>query len=155
MSIKVTKNLNPGMVETRVKAMVDGLKKMPSSELLDVLGAQSAPDSLATEFVTRGNLYGAADTATHAAKLATEARDFAQPETVSRLDAVEEALRSHFGPSNPRLADFGIKPRKAPRKLTPEQQQEKVAKLRAARAQRKKAKAATPPPPPAGGDAKT
>jgi hypothetical protein len=153
MTIKVTKNQNPGMVETRVKAMADGLKKMPSSEFLDVRGAQSAPDSLATEFVTRGNRYDDADTAIHAAKLAVEARDQAQPETVRRLDAVEEALRSHFGPSNPRLSDFGIKPRKAPRTLTPEQQQEKVAKLRASRAARKKAKAAVPPPT-AGGDAK-
>ncbi len=154
MSIKVTKKPNPGAVEARVQAMVGGLNKMPSTESLDVQGTQSAPDSLVTEFAARGGLYSAADTADQAAKLARETRDQAEPETVKRLDAVEEALRSHYGPSSPRLTDFGIKPRKAPRVLTPEQRQEKVAKARLSRAQRKQAKASAPPTPPAGGAAK-
>ncbi len=154
MSLKVTKKPNPGAVEARVQAMVGGLNKMPSTESLDVQGTQSAPDSLVTEFAARGGLYSAADTADQAAKLARETRDQAEPETVKRLDAVEEALRSHFGPSSPRLTDFGIKPRKAPRVLTPEQRQEKVAKARLSRAQRKQAKASAPPTPPAGGAAK-
>ena len=154
MPMKVQKRLNPGAVEARVKVMVDGLNTMPAAESLDVQGTQSAPGALSTEFVGRASLYSNADTADQAAKLAREARDQAEPETLKRLDAVEEALRSHYGASNPRLTSFGIKPRKAPRVLTPEQRQEKVAKARLSRAARKKAKASAPPTPPAGGVAK-
>ncbi len=125
---------NPGSVEARINALIKGLQGVPATENFDVEGTGTGPVSLTSELVGRAGPYSTANQAHQAATNAIRARDVAEPETLRRLESIEAAIRNHYGDKSPKLKDFGLTPRKTPRTLTPEEQQHKVAALRATRA---------------------
>ncbi|HZU96792.1 MAG TPA: hypothetical protein VFF73_08885 [Planctomycetota bacterium] len=145
MSSTKSMSHNPGAVVDRINNLLEGFKKIPASEQFDVVGTLAGPAALTTELEGRKVVYTNHDQAEAAAKNAKTARDAAEPETVSRIDAIEGSIRTHYGEEAPELTYFGLKPRKARRKQTPEEHAATVAKARATRAAKKAAKAPTPP----------
>ncbi|HZU98843.1 MAG TPA: hypothetical protein VFF73_19205 [Planctomycetota bacterium] len=145
------KSSGPGRVELRIQNLLAGLAKLSPQETLDVLGTSSAPGTVTSELGKRLVPYTDSNTAHQAASEAVKARDAAEPETVSYIEGVEAAVVSHFGATSERLTDFGLKPRKAPRKPTPEERLARTVKSNATRARVKQARAATPAPAPKGG----
>ncbi len=134
MARRASKAHNPGNVEARIKARIEGLQKLPSTVSLDVAGVPSAPSQLASELQTREAKYQVADLAHRTLTDAVKDRNDAEPETLSRLDDVDAAIVAHFGASSSQLADFGMTPKKDPRKLSAEElvaREKKAAETRA------------------------
>ena len=150
MAKKAGKGNHPGSIEARIKARVEGLQKLPPAVSLDVAGVPSAPSQLASELQTRGGKYQVADLAHRAATDAVKDRNDSEPETLVRLDAVDAAIIAHFGATSSQLADFGMTPKKAPRKLTSE---ELVAREKKAAETRAENHPKPAPPPAEGGPA--
>jgi len=143
----------PGYVEARINALIKGLQGVPATENFDVEGTGTGPVSLTSELVGRAGPYSTANQAHQASTNAIRAREVAEPETLRRLESIEAAIRNHYGDKSPKLTDFGLTPRKAPRTLTPEEKAHKVAALRATRAKdgHGAKSPATPPSTPEGG----
>jgi hypothetical protein len=135
MARKKNGNRHPSSVEARIREMLQGFETEPQSTVLDVYGVPSAPDKLRGELQTRLARYTDSDAAQLAATKLIEVRDAAEPETLRYLDAIDASLRGHYGAESSDLARFGVKPKKAPRKLTAEERLHQVEQLRKTRAE--------------------
>jgi hypothetical protein len=142
------KSKDPGHVQARIQNLLSGLAKLGPQENLDVLGTSSAPGTLSSQLGTMLVPFTTADQAHQAVSEAVKARDAGRPDTVKFIEGIEAAVKSHFGASSPRLTDFGMKPKKAPRKLTPEERLAATEKAKATRTRVKQARAAQPAPAP-------
>ncbi len=145
MARKKNGNRTPGYVEARIRDMLQGFETEPQSTVLDVYGAPSAPDKVKGELQIRLARYTDSDAAHLKATGLIQIRDAAEPETLRYLDAIDASLRGHYGADNTDLARFGVKPKKAPRKLTAEEQLQKVEQARKTRAEHE-GKGPTPTP---------
>src|SRR5277367_5824482 len=121
MASKSKKGTNPGNVEARIQKMRTGLQTLPAGTVLDLQGAGTASNQIVTELTTREAPYLAATKAHQAATEAVDDRNAAEPGTIAYLDLVEAAIKAKVGVDSPELADFGITPKKARKKLTPEE----------------------------------
>jgi len=116
-----------------------------------VLGTSSAPGTISSQLGQMLAPYTTTDSARQAWSDEVKARDAAQPATVKFIEGIEAAVKSHFGSTSQRLTDFGLKPKKAPRKLTPEERLAATEKAKATRTRVKQARAAQPAPAPNAG----
>ena len=139
---------SPTQMSTRIKNLLEGFAKVSPSEQFDVLGTVSAPTALQTELQGHLAPITAADDAELAAKQARETRDAGSANTVARVEAIEEAVRSHYGKKSPKLVGFGLTPLKDRAKPSPQQHATTVAKANATRDARRAAKKLTGTPPP-------
>ena len=144
----LSRSSSPKALATRIENLIGGFQKLSPSEQFDVLGNVSGPPSLVTEL--KGHLapITGADDAELAAKKARQSRDAAHPNTIARVEAIEEAVRSHYGKKSPKLVDFGLTPTKDRAKPSPQQHATSVAKANATRDARRAAKKLTGTPPP-------
>jgi len=145
------KSKDPGHVQLRIQELLAGLAKLGPQENLDLLGTSSAPGAISSQLGQLLVPFTTADQAHQAVSEAVKARDAAQPATVAFVKAIEAAVVSHFGATSARLTDFGLKPRKAPRKLTPAERLAATEKAKATRTRVKQARAAQPAPAPKAG----
>ncbi len=150
------KNENPAQVEARIAAHLDGAaNKLSSGETLRVLGVTYNSQQLTAELGSRRAPYTTVDGAHEALTTAVKTRDAAQPGTIAFLDALDQAVGANFGPTSPSVESFGVTPRKARRKLTPDEKRARAEKARLTRARVKAARAQQPPAPPAEGGTST
>ena len=139
---------SPKYLASRITGLIAGFQKLAPSEQFDVLGAVSGPPALATELQGLLAPITGADDAELAAKQARESRDAAHPNTIARVDAIEEAVRSHYGSKSSDLKNFGLEPRKERKKPSPAQRADTAARSKATRDARRAALKATATPPP-------
>ncbi|HZU98001.1 MAG TPA: hypothetical protein VFF73_14960 [Planctomycetota bacterium] len=144
----LSRSSSPKALATRIENLIGGFSKLSPSEQFDVLGTVSGPPSLVTELQGHLAPITGADDAELAAKKARQSRDAAHPNTIARVEAIEEAVRSHFGSKSSDLTNFGLAPRKKPTKPSPAKRAASAAKAKATRAARKAALKAIATPPP-------
>ena len=148
---RTNKNSNrPKQLSTRIQNLIAGFSKLAPTEQFDVLGTLALPPGLVTQL--QGLLLPIvnAEQAELAAKLARETRNASNLSTVQQVEAIEGAVKQHFGSKSPTLVTFGLEPEKARTQPSADARAESVAKAnrtRAARAAALKA-TATPPSPP-------
>lgn len=155
LNVNKKSKTDPGHVQLRIQALLAGLAKLGAQEILDVLGTSSAPGTISSQLGQMLVPFTTADQARQAASEAVKERDDAQPATMAFVEAVEAAVISHFGATSSRLTDFGLKPRKAPRKLTAAERLAATDKANATRTRVKQARAAQPAPAPKTGGTTT
>ncbi|HZU99003.1 MAG TPA: hypothetical protein VFF73_20005 [Planctomycetota bacterium] len=149
MSRKLVSNSNhPLRTITRIQGLIAGFSKLSPSEQFDVLGTVEAAPGLLTDLQAMLAPYTASDDADLAAKKARDARDAAAPATLQRVEAIEKAVRSHYGSKSPDLVSFGLEPQKERRKPTPDERANIAAKAKATKDARRAALKATATPPP-------
>ncbi len=145
-------NDNPAQVEARIAARITGAEsKLTGAKPLEVLGDDYSGDQLVAKLRSLQGPYISSNEAHQASSKAIQVRQAAEPATVRFLDALDSSVRSRFSDDSPDLESFGIAPKKAPRKLTPEKHLAKTEKARLTRARRKAAFAKDPSPPAQGG----
>jgi hypothetical protein len=150
------KNENPASVEARIVSHLDGAtNQLSSGETLQVLGVSYNAQQLTAKLGSLRALYTTTDQTHVAWSEAVKARDAARPETLAFLEALDLAVGAKYGPTNQSVENFGVTPRKAPRKLTADEKRAKAEKARLTRARVKAARAEQPPAPPTEGGAST
>jgi hypothetical protein len=149
MSRKLVSNSNhPLRTTTRIQGLIAGFSKLSPSEQFDVLGTVEAAPGLVTDLQGMLAPYTASDDADLAAKKARDARDAAAPATLQRVEAIEKAVRSHYGAKAPDLVNFGLQPQKERKKPTPDERANIAARTKATKDARRAALKATAAPPP-------
>jgi hypothetical protein len=154
-----TTNTSPGVLNTQMQEMIDGLATPPAGlTSLAILGVTYAMPEVAQKLGDFHATYDAADAAEVKYNEALQTRALIAPDAEKFVSATRGALKAALGRQAPGLKQFGIEPEKAPAPATTEQKVERVAKAKATRIARhtlgKKAKSkikGTPPAsPPAG-----
>jgi urease accessory protein UreF len=144
MAKRITNGHSPGRIQARVKALLDGVqqKLSSSSKPLEVAGVDNTNVDLANTLNVILARYVAPDAAHQAWQVSVRARDAAETQDMAQIDAIESALKNRYGATSPELQAFGMKPRKAPRKLTAQQREAATEKARETRAEHETASGA-------------
>ena len=146
------KNDSPAKVEARIVAHIDGaVNKLQSGETLQVLGVAYDSLRLMAKLGSMRAPYSTVNGAHEALATAIDVRAAAQPDTVAFLDALDMAVGANYGPTSQSVESFGVTPRKARRKLTPDEKRARAEKARLTRARIRAARRQPPAPPDEGG----
>jgi hypothetical protein len=149
MAKQMSRGQSPGQIQTRVKALLDGVQQKLSSSTkpLEVHGVDNTNVDLMNALNTILARYAAPDAAHQAWQVSVHARDAAKTQDLDEIDAIESSLKNRYGATSPELAAFGIKPRKAaPRKLTVQERAAATEKARETRAEHGHPVTAAPEP---------
>ncbi|HZV03294.1 MAG TPA: hypothetical protein VFF73_41705 [Planctomycetota bacterium] len=154
MTIKKESHL--AVMENDLRELVAGMQKtFPATGQVVLVGTTYS----ASDFTSKAQAYLKPFDDTRAARTAftesVQARDATVEEVRAFIDNAHRFLGAYYGATSPKLADFGVKPKKSARPLTGAENAQKAAKARATRAKngtlgkRQKQAAKTQPTPPA------
>jgi len=138
MAKRTNRGHNPGKIQARVQALLDGVQQKLSSSTkpLEVAGVDNTNVDLASTLNAILTRYVAPENAHQAWQLSVHARAAAETQDMASIDAIESALKNRYGASSPELLAFGIQPKKeSPRKLTAQQREAATEKARETRAE--------------------
>ena len=109
------KTANPAAIIEHADALAAGTKKNIVGKMtLSVVGQAMNQAQILASLGTADAAYTAVTAARSALSQALAAYEAVLPALKTFLENYEAALKAQFGPRSPILADFGIKPRKAP-----------------------------------------
>lgn len=112
----------------------EGLEKhFKGSKSISFLGTSYKPGDLSIVFQDNIDAWNARDAAKLAYRNAKKAAEASEEKTAKVRSGLRAFVIALYGDGNPALADFGIEPKKTRRKLTTEEKQAAVDKMKATR----------------------
>jgi hypothetical protein len=116
----------------------DGLEKhFKGSKAISFLGTDYKPGDLSIVFQDNIDAWNARNEAKLAYRNATKAAEASEKKTALIRSGLRAYVIALYGDGNPALSDFGIEPKKTRRKLTTEEKQTAVDKMKATRKARR------------------
>jgi hypothetical protein len=121
------------VTQLELAALLKGLQGMPAGSSLILSGVNRQRDDLIQTTETHLTRYTDADEAHVVASQKVKVRDDGHPAARDFVTEMHAALQVQLGPNNTALLDYGVSPRKARRKLTPEEKKAATDKARQTR----------------------
>jgi hypothetical protein len=119
--------------QLELAALIKGLQGMPAGSTLFLSGISRQRDDLIQTAETYLTRYTDAEEARVVASQKVTVRDDVHAQARSFVTEMHAALPVQLGPNSTALLDFGVAPRKARRKLTPDERKAAAEKARQTR----------------------
>ena len=130
----IDRRAEPDKLELRLEKALNGVRTvLMAGSSLDVNGQSQTQADLDAYLVKELQLHGAPRTLRVQLEAAAKARDAAEEAERTFLAGLKAAVISKLGPDDPRLVQFGFKPRQKPKKLTAAQNVARAAKAESTR----------------------